>query len=158
MEQELHPPPAVPRLKTRTSRPQGGQSQHRAEARCAPASLLCFFGALRGVLRRKKARQGIRSTPTGLKRLKTQNTASYDCNAKWERPYLALPNLYTSANSFRKKNSSTLPTLANDPNCDTNEPLSALGGSVCIKGVHSEPRGVHSVHLKSKEQLNCRAN
>ena len=48
--------------------------------------------------------------------------------------------------------------LANDPNCDTNEPLSALGGSVCIKGVHSEPRGVHSVHLKSKEQLNCRAN
>lgn len=111
MEQELHPPPAVPRLKTRTSRPQGGQSQHRAEARCAPASLLCFFGALRGVLRRKKARQGIRSTPTGLKRLKTQNTASYDCNAKWERPYLALPNLYTSANSFRKKNSSTLPTL-----------------------------------------------
>ena len=41
--------------------------------------------------------------------------------------------------------------LANDPNCDTNEPLSALGGSVCIKGVHS-------VHLKSKEQLNCRAN
>ena len=48
--------------------------------------------------------------------------------------------------------------VANDPNCDTNEPLSALGGSVCIKGVHSEPRGVHSVHLKSKEQLNCRAN
>ena len=48
--------------------------------------------------------------------------------------------------------------MANDPNCDTNEPLSALGGSVCIKGVHSEPRGVHSVHLKSKEQLNCRAN
>ena len=111
MEQELHPPPAVPRLKTRTSRPQGGQSQHRAEARCAPASLLCFFGALRGVLRRKKARQGIRSTLTGLKRLKTQNTAFYDCNTKWERLYLALPNLYTSANSFRKKNSSTLPTL-----------------------------------------------
>ena len=102
---------AVSRLKTRTSRPQGGQSQHRAEARCAPASLLCFFGALRGVLRRKKARQGIRSTPTGLKRLKTQNTASYDCNVKWERLYLALPNLYTSANSFRKKNSSTLPIL-----------------------------------------------
>lgn len=59
----------------------------------------------------RKARQGNGSTPTGLKRLKTQNTASYDCNAKWERPYLALPNLYTSANSFRKKNSSTLPTL-----------------------------------------------
>ena len=66
---------------------------------------------LRGVLRRKKSPLGYRSTPTGLKRLKTQNTASYDCNAKWERPYLALPNLYTSANSFRKKNSSTLPTL-----------------------------------------------
>ena len=110
MEQELHPPPAVPRLKTRTSRPQGGQSQHRAEARCAPASRFCFSGALRGVLRRKKARQGT-DTPTGLKRLKTQNTASYDCNTKWERLYLALPNLYTSANSFRKKNSSTLPTL-----------------------------------------------
>ena len=102
---------AVPRLKTRTSRPQGGQSQHRAEARCAPASRFCFLDALRGVLRRKKARQGLRSTPTGLKRLKTQNTASYDCNTKWERLYLALPNLYTSANSFRKKNSSTLPTL-----------------------------------------------
>lgn len=67
--------------------------------------------ALRGVLRHEKARQGNGSTPTGLKHLKTQNTASYDCNAKWERPYLALPNLYTSANSFRKKNSSTLPTL-----------------------------------------------
>ena len=59
----------------------------------------------------QKSPLGYRSTPTGLKRLKTQNTASYDCNAKWERPYLALPNLYTSANSFRKKNSSTLPTL-----------------------------------------------
>ena len=67
--------------------------------------------ALRGVLRRKKKPVWVRSTPTGLKRLKTQNTASYDCNTKWERLYLALPNLYTSANSFRKKNSSTLPTL-----------------------------------------------
>ena len=68
---------------------------------------LCFSDALRGVLRHEKARQGT-EYPNGLK---TQNTASYDCNAKWERPYLALPNLYTSANSFRKKNSSTLPTL-----------------------------------------------
>ena len=59
-------PPAVPRLKTRTSRPQGGQSQHRAEARCAPASRFCFFDALRGVLRRKKARQG-NEYPNGLK-------------------------------------------------------------------------------------------
>lgn len=67
--------------------------------------------ALRGVLRRKKPVKVSESTPTGLKRLKTKNTASYDCNAKWERLYLALPNLYTSANSFRKKNSSTLPTL-----------------------------------------------
>ena len=70
--------------------------------------------SLRPLQRRFKARkkpEGYTSTPAGLKRLKTQNTASYDCNAKWERPYLALPNLYTSANSFRKKNSSTLPTL-----------------------------------------------
>lgn len=59
----------------------------------------------------RKSPSGHRSTLKGLKRLKTQNTASYDCNTKWERPYLALPNLYTSANSFRKKNSSTLPTL-----------------------------------------------
>src|SRR5699024_10610244 len=118
----------------RTSRPQGGQSQHRAEARCAPASRFCFFDALRGVLRRKKARQGITSTPTGLKRLKTQNTASYDCNTKWERLYLALPNLYTSANSFRKKNSSTLPILANDSNCDTNEPLLGVRGFILLKG------------------------
>ena len=59
----------------------------------------------------QKSPPGATSTPTGLKRLKTQNTASYDCNTKWERLYLALPNLYTSANSFRKKNSSTLPIL-----------------------------------------------
>lgn len=63
----------------------------------------------------------VRSTPTGLKRLKTQNTASYDCNAKWERPYLALPNLYTSANSFRKKNSSTLPTLVGLSEANSNK-------------------------------------
>ena len=59
----------------------------------------------------RKSPSGYSDALKGLKRLKTQNTASYDCNAKWERPYLALPNLYTSANSFRKKNSSTLPTL-----------------------------------------------
>ena len=67
----------------------------------------------------QKSPPGYGSTPTGLKRLKTQNTASYDCNAKWERPYLALPNLYTSANSFRKKNSSTLPTLGSVDKKDT---------------------------------------
>ena len=68
----------------------------------------------------QKSPLGYRSTPTGLKRLKTQNTASYDCNAKWERLYLALPNLYTSANSFRKKNSSTLPTLVERPDRNKN--------------------------------------
>ena len=28
------------------------------------------------------------------------------------------------------------PLMANDPNCDTNEPPFALGGSLCVKGVH----------------------
>ena len=65
-EQELHPPLAVPRLKTRTSRPQGGQSQHRARARCAPASRLCFSDALRGVIRRKKPAR-VTEYPNGLK-------------------------------------------------------------------------------------------
>ena len=31
---------------------------------------------------------------------------------------------------------SRLSLLANDPNCDTNEPPFALGGSLCAKGVH----------------------
>lgn len=66
VEQELHPPLAVPRLKTRTSRPQGGQSQHRARARCAPASRLCFSDALRGVIRRKKPAR-VTEYPNGLK-------------------------------------------------------------------------------------------
>ena len=85
--------------------PASSESEMRT---CIPPLLL------RRSQRRFKAQKsplGYRSTPTGLKRLKTQNTASYDCNTKWERLYLALPNLYTSANSFRKKNSSTLPTL-----------------------------------------------
>ena len=50
--------------------------------------LFASFDALRGVLRHKKARQGTRSTLTGLKR-KIQRP--YDCNTKWERLYLALP-------------------------------------------------------------------
>lgn len=85
--------------------PASSESEMRT---CIPPLLL------RRSQRRFKAQKsplGYRNTPTGLKRLKTQNTASYDCNTKWERLYLALPNLYTSANSFRKKNSSTLPTL-----------------------------------------------
>ena len=85
--------------------PASSESEMRT---CIPPLLL------RRSQRRFKAQKsplGYRSTPTGLKRLKTQNTASYDCNTKWERLYLALPNLYTSANSFRKKNSSTLPIL-----------------------------------------------
>ena len=31
---------------------------------------------------------------------------------------------------------SRLSLVANDPNCDTNEPPLALGGSFCAKGVH----------------------
>lgn len=34
--------------------------------------------------------------------------------------------------------------LANDPNCDTNEPPFALGGSLCAKGVHRFLRPVFS--------------
>lgn len=97
--QDLNQPPAGRPI------PASSGSEMRT---CIPPLLL------RRSQRRFKAQKsplGYRSTPTGLKRLKTQNTASCDCNAKWERPYLALPNLYTSANSFRKKNSSTLPIL-----------------------------------------------
>ena len=41
----------------------------------------------------------------------------------------------------KKKRTETLyqsfsPFMANDPNCDTNEPPLALGGSLCAKGVH----------------------
>ena len=36
----------------------------------------------------------------------------------------------------RRKRYETCDGLANDPNCDTNEPPLALGGSLCAKGVH----------------------
>ena len=59
--------------------------------------------SLRPLQRRFKARkkpEGYTSTPTGLKRLKTQNTA-FQVNTKTERGrHQASPNLYTSANSF----------------------------------------------------------
>ena len=118
---DLPSPCRIPSVRPPTSdcRPQGG---HPCIERMRDAH--GRSNTLRPLQRRFKARkkpEGYTSTPTGLKRLKTQNTASYDCNTKWERPYLALPNLYTSANSFRKKNSSTLPTLAL---LNENEPLS----------------------------------
>ena len=56
----------------------------------------------------------------GLKRLKMQNTASYDFNTKWKHQVEALPTLYTSANSFRKKNSSTIPILVELCSLETN--------------------------------------
>ncbi len=106
------PAPCCTQTQDPNQPPAGRPIPASSESEMRTCIRLCFSDALRGVLRRKKSPLvGYRSTPTGLKRLKTQNTASYDCNAKWERPYLALPNLYTSANSFRKKNSSTLPTL-----------------------------------------------
>ena len=37
-----------------------------------------------------------------------QNTALYEYDTKWEHPLRMLPNLYANANSFRKKNRSTL--------------------------------------------------
>lgn len=104
------PAPCCTQTQDPNQPPAGRPIPASSESEMRTCIRLCFSDALRGVLRHEKARQGT-STPTGLKRLKTQNTASYDCNTKWERPYLALPNLCTSANSFRKKNSSTLPTL-----------------------------------------------
>lgn len=53
--------------------PAGRPPLHRANARCAKA-LKRPPDRFRGVLRHKKAR-GVTSTTTGLKRLKTQNTA-----------------------------------------------------------------------------------
>lgn len=106
------PAPCCTQTQDPNQPPAGRPIPASSESEMRTCIRLCFSDALRGVLRHEKARQGNGGTPTGLKRLKTQNTASYDCNAKWERPYLALPNLYTSANSFRKKNSSTLPTLS----------------------------------------------
>ena len=44
----------------------------------------------------------------------------------------------------RRKRYETCDDLANDPNCDTNEPPFALGGSLCAKGVHRFLRPVFS--------------
>ena len=101
------PAPCCTQTQDPNQPPAGRPIPASSESEMRTCIRLCFSDALRGVLRHEKARQGT-EYPNGLK---TQNTASYDCNAKWERPYLALPNLYTSANSFQKKNSSTLPTL-----------------------------------------------
>ena len=79
---------AVSRLKTRTSRPQGGQSQHRAEARCAPASRFCFLWRSQRRFKARKSPPGHTSTPTGLKR-------------KIQRPMIAIRN--GSASTWRSQ-------------------------------------------------------
>lgn len=37
--------------------------------------------------------------------------------------------------------------LANNPNCDTNEPPLALGGSFCAKGVHKNAWEIYRLFL-----------
>ena len=44
---------------------------------------------------------------------------------------------YSNGSYFFSHNSSSKVLLANDPNCDTNEPPLASGGSLGVKGVHS---------------------
>ena len=43
---------------------------------------------------------------------------------------------YSNGSNFFSHNSSSKVLLENDPNCDTNEPPLALGGSLRAKGVH----------------------
>lgn len=42
---------------------------------------------------------------------------------------------YSNGSNFFSHNSSSKVLLANNPNCDTNEPPFVLGGSFCAKGV-----------------------
>ena len=53
---------------------------------------------------------------------------------------LVLPGFYLMGNLATKENRICLnrsgQNMENDPNCDTNEPPLALGGSLRAKGVH----------------------
>ena len=42
--------------------------------------------------------------------------------------------------------------MANDSNCDTNEPPLALGGSLCTTGVHSNFRSYSSAAMRTTKQ------